>query len=78
MKQFFKMMFASALGAILAAGLLITLSIFLLIGISASMSQPTDFSPSSNSVLKIALNGALSDQKMDNPYAMLLGEEDTE
>lgn len=78
MKQFFKMMFASALGAILAAGLLITLSIFLLIGISASMSQPTDFSPSSNSVLKIALNGALSDQKTDNPYAMLLGEEDTE
>ena len=51
MKQFFKMMFASALGAILAAGLLITLSIFLLIGISASMSQPTAFSPSSNSVL---------------------------
>ncbi len=78
MKQFFKMMFASALGAILAAGLLITLSIFLLIGISASMSQPTAFSPSSNSVLKIALNGALSDQKADNPYAMLLGEEDTE
>lgn len=78
MKQFFKMMFASALGAILAAGLLITLSIFLLIGISASMSQPTTFSPSSNSVLKIALNGALSDQKTDNPYAMLLGEEDTE
>ena len=78
MKQFFKMMFASALGAILAAGLLITLSIFLLIGISASMSQPTAFSPSSNSVLKIALNGALSDQKTDNPYAMLLGEEDTE
>lgn len=71
-------MFASALGAILAAGLLITLSIFLLIGISASMSQPTTFSPSSNSVLKIALNGALSDQKTDNPYAMLLGEEDTE
>ena len=71
-------MFASALGAILAAGLLITLSIFLLIGISASMSQPTAFSPSSNSVLKIALNGALSDQKTDNPYAMLLGEEDTE
>ena len=78
MKQFFKMMFASALGAILAAGLLITLSIFLLIGISASMSQPTAFSPSSNSVLKIVLNGALSDQKTDNPYAMLLGEEDTE
>ena len=78
MKQFFKMMFASALGAILAAGLLITLSIFLLIGISASMSQPTAFSPSSNSVLKIALNGALSDQKTDNPYAMLLGEEDPE
>lgn len=78
MKQFFKMMFASALGAILAAGLLITLSIFLLIGISASMSQPTTFSPSSNSVLKIELNGALSDQKTDNPYAMLLGEEDTE
>ena len=78
MKQFFKMMFASALGAILAAGLLITLSIFLLIGISASMSQPTAFSPSSNSVLKIELNGALSDQKTDNPYAMLLGEEDTE
>lgn len=77
MKQFFKMMFASALGAILAAGLLITLSIFLLIGISASMSQPTAFSPSSNSVLKIELNGALSDQKTDNPYAMLLGEEDT-
>ena len=72
------MMFASALGAFLAAGLLITLSIFLLIGISASMSQPTAFSPSSNSVLKIALNGALSDQKTDNPYAMLLGEEDTE
>ena len=41
MKQFFKMMFASALGVFIAAGLLVSCLIFLLIGVSASMSEPT-------------------------------------
>lgn len=74
MKQFFKMMFASALGVFIAAGLLVTCLIFLLIGVSASMSEPTSYSPSSNTVLKISLNGTLSDQTVENPFAIIFGE----
>lgn len=74
MKQFFKMMFASALGVFIAAGLLVTCLIFLLIGVSASMSESTSYSPSSNTVLKISLNGTLSDQTVENPFAMIFGE----
>lgn len=74
MKQFFKMMFASALGVFVAAGLLITCSIFLLIGISTSMSEPTSYSPSPNTVLKISLKGTLSDQTSENPFSFLLGD----
>ena len=74
MKQFFKMMFASALGVFIAAGLLVTCLIFLLIGVSASMSEQTSYSPSSNTVLKISLNGTLSDQTVENPFAIIFGE----
>ena len=38
------------------------------------MSEPTSYSPSSNTVLKISLNGTLSDQTVENPFAIIFGE----
>lgn len=76
MKQFFKMMFASALGVFVAVGLISTALIFTLIGIAGSMSSTPDYTPKSNTVYKLTLDGSLSDNTEENPLAMLMGETD--
>ena len=76
MKQFFKMMFASALGVFIAAGLISIAFVFTLIGIASSMSSTPDYSPKSNTVYKLTLDGSLSDNTEENPLAMLMGETD--
>lgn len=76
MKQFFKMMFASALGVFVAVGLISIVFIFTLIGIASSMSSTPDYSPKSNTVYKLTLDGSLSDNTEENPLAMLMGETD--
>lgn len=76
MKQFFKMMFASALGVFVAVGLISIALIFTLIGIAGSMSSTPDYTPQSNTVYKLTLDGSLSDNTEENPLAMLMGETD--
>ena len=74
MKQFFKMMFASALGVFVAVGLIFIVFVFTLIGIATSMSSTPDYTPKSNTVYKLTLDGSLSDNIQENPIAMLMGE----
>lgn len=76
MRQFFKMMFASALGVFVAVGLISIALIFTLIGIAGSMSSTPDYTPKSNTVYKLTLDGSLSDNTEENPLAMLMGETD--
>ncbi len=76
MKQFFNMMFASALGVFVAVGLISIALIFTLIGIAGSMSSTPDYTPKSNTVYKLTLDGSLSDNTEENPLAMLMGETD--
>lgn len=74
MKQFFKMMFASAMGVLVAMGLLIVIGIYLMFGAIQNMSGTTSYSPSANTVLKISLSGQVKDNKIDNPWDQLFGE----
>lgn len=74
MKQFFKMMFASALGVFVAGGLIFLISIFTLIGIATSVGTTPDYTPKSNTVYKLTLDGSLTDNVRENPVAMLMGD----
>jgi protease-4 len=74
MKQFFKMMFASTLGALVAIGVLILVSTFVFIGVAASIGSRPAYTPPANTVLKLSLNGSLADNAEDNPFSMLMGE----
>ncbi len=74
MKQFFKMMFASALGVFVAAVLISILMIFSLVGIAAGMGGSSAYTPKSNTVYKLTLDGSLSDNVQENPFASLMGE----
>lgn len=74
MKQFFKMMFASALGVLLASGIILLISFFILIGIITSLSSSSDYQPKPNTVFKLSLNGTIADNAEENPLSLLLGE----
>lgn len=73
MKQFFKMMFASALGVCVAGFLLFCFFLFVLIGAAATMETPA-YTPKPRTVYKIALQGTLNDRVDENPLAELWGE----
>ena len=75
MKDFFKTMFASAMGVFIALLALIMISFFVFTGIMASMiaTAEREYKPKENTVLKIDLNGTISDRVIDNPFAALLG-----
>ncbi|MCL3854321.1 MULTISPECIES: signal peptide peptidase SppA [Parabacteroides] len=68
------MMFASALGVFVAVGLISIVFIFTIIGIASSINSTPDYSPKSNTVYKLTLDGSLSDNTEENPLAMLMGE----
>jgi protease-4 len=73
MKQFFKIMFASTLGVILASMVMIFGGICLFVGVLAS-SESVVFKPEDNSVLIISLSGEISDQVSKDPISEILGE----
>ena len=78
MKQFFQTMFASALGMCLALGLLLCVFIFSMVAmIAASESEDKVYKPEENAVFRIKLNGGLVDNKVENPFAKLMGNENT-
>lgn len=74
MKQFFKMMFASALGVFVAVGVMMVLSIFVLIVVVSSIGNRPAYTPKPDTVFKIQLDGALSDYVNENPLALFMGE----
>lgn len=76
MKQFFKMMFASVLGVLIATGVIILGGLVLLMGIAASGGSGSTYTPKDNSVLKLHLKGSLSDTAIENPFGSLMGEEE--
>lgn len=73
MKQFFKMMFASALGVFVATVLLFIFSIFSLISIVSSFSSSPTYIPKDNTVFKIKLSGNLVDNATANPLDVFIG-----
>ena len=74
MKQFFKMMFASTLGVMLAMGIILTVLISMTIGYIATVGSTPDYTPKSNTVFKIKLDGTLADNPAENPFSALMGD----
>lgn len=75
MKQFFKTVFASTLGVLIAAGILVIASVCAILGMAATASGGTAYEPTKNAVLELNLNGSLSDQVVKNPFSELMGEQ---
>lgn len=74
MKQFFKTVFASTLGVLIATGILVIGCVCFIIGLAASSSGSSVYTPEKNTVFKISLKGTLADQVNKNPFAELMGE----
>ena len=68
MKQFFKVVFASMLGFILANILLLFLFIAIIGGIAASSGSKKTAEIDENSILKIEFSGPISDRSDNNPF----------
>lgn len=75
MKQFFKTVFASTLGVLIAAGILVIASVCAILGMAATASGGTAYEPAKNAVFELNLNGSLSDQVVKNPFSELMGEQ---
>ncbi|MDR1259196.1 MAG: signal peptide peptidase SppA [Tannerellaceae bacterium] len=71
MKQFFKTMFASALGGLLAIGLVIIIAIFTIMGMAVSFGHSPEYVPKSNTVFKLSLSGNLQETATENPFSFL-------
>ena len=74
MKNFLKMVFASALGVALGSILLVCLFIFLMFTMVISSAGSSKYVPEKNSILKLELNGILNDRVVSNPFAELMGD----
>lgn len=77
MKQFFKMMFASALGVFVAMILLFVVTTMIFVGVAASL-ESTAYTPKANTVYKIVLDGTVSDRVEENPFAYFMNEDKKE
>ncbi|MDR1918667.1 MAG: signal peptide peptidase SppA [Tannerellaceae bacterium] len=71
MKQFFKMMFASALGGLLAIGLVIIILTFSFFAMAAAFGSSPEYVPKSQTVFKLSLNGILTETAEENPFEFL-------
>ncbi|MDR2389069.1 MAG: signal peptide peptidase SppA [Tannerellaceae bacterium] len=71
MKQFFQMMFASALGGLLALAAILLAGASALIVLVATLGHQPDYKPDNNTVLKIALKGELQETVEENPLRFL-------
>lgn len=78
MKNFFKTVFASTLGVLIALGVVMVASFFFLIGIAAGMGGTTEYQPKENSVFKLSLKGEIVEQVQENPFAELMGEDNSQ
>jgi protease-4 len=71
MKSFFKMMFASTLGVIIASVILFFFSFIIFIGIAVSFGSSPPYLLQQGSVLKVDLNGIINERKNPNPLDFL-------
>ncbi|OUO53515.1 signal peptide peptidase SppA [Parabacteroides sp. An277] len=76
MKQFFKTMFASIFGVLIAMGVLLMGGIAFVAGIVASNSSSSTYKPAKNTVFKLSLKGTLTEHSSDNPFAGLWSSSD--
>lgn len=76
MKQFFKTMFASVFGVLVAFGIILFGGIFFLMGMAVSSSSSSEYKPQANTVFKLTLSGIVSDQTTKDPFASLWGDDD--
>jgi protease-4 len=67
------MMFASALGALVAVGIVFLVLCVSLAAIIASANSKPEYVPEENTVFKLALNGNISENVEQNPFAELFG-----
>ena len=72
MKQFFKTVFASTLGVLVALGIVTMGSIFFIIGVAASADGSSEYKPDKNTVFKLSLDGVLVDQAVKNRFLQAL------
>jgi protease-4 len=77
MKQFFKMMFASVLGAFVAISVVALIGFVMLVGIISSVGNtPSVYVPKSDEkVFRLSLKGSLSDFPSESMFGSLLGSE---
>ena len=68
-------MFASTLGVMLAMGIILTVLISMTIGYIATVGSTPDYTPKSNTVFKIKLDGTLADNPAENPFSAHQGGE---
>lgn len=73
MKEFFKMVFASAIGVLVAGVFLMIISFSILIGTIASIGKTTEYVPKENGVFKLSVSGIVSETVQENPFAALTG-----
>ena len=71
MKDFFKMMFASTLGVIIASLILTILSFLLFLGFATLSSSPT-YTLTKDSILRIDLSGVVNDRVSQDPFEFLM------
>ena len=75
MKQFFKMMFASALGVFISIGILILIWLVMLIGMVSSLSSsPQKMAKSDEKVLVLPLKGFLPEVANESPIPSMLNQ----
>lgn len=72
MKDFFKMMFASMLGVIIASVVLSILSFIFFIGIAASFGSSPSYNLQKSSVLKINISGIINERETVSPLDFLI------
>lgn len=72
MKDFFKTTFACVLGVLIALGVMMFLSLFVLIGM-ASLSEPS-YMVKPNTILHLKLQGELLERSKENPFRMFLSD----
>lgn len=73
MKQFFKTVFASIFGVLIAFGILLFCGISILMGVAVSNTSTSEYKPKENTVFKLKLSGTLSDQLSSNPLQSVIG-----
>lgn len=78
MKQFFKMMFASALGVFIAIGILMVCWSVMVISMISSLTASSETLPKADEkVLELSLKGGLTEVSNDSPFGSLFGKETT-